>query len=551
MSDPNVAGLTPLSVACTAVGGAVCPAGLTTSTLAAGIAIPSLPVGGTVSIVLNAQVTASAGSRVTNSASITPPLGTTDSVPNNNASDSDPVVVSAVTVVSGANICPVGTTEQLTNLLSNGNLANISASVGGNIPQFPNDVYPGDTSESIQQDAKNYVGGVVIQNPFIGDVSRSVAGTNNWLYSNGNNLAGTPNYRIYSQQLTNLIPGRSYTFFYYGSNALNGGNTTANDLPNISIRVSSGTNTVAYLATNTFPNEATATDVWTLRQALFTATTATMSVELWDAATGISGDDFASTQFTLRECRPQADPRVTKSNGISGTGTITALTQTTYTIVVSNPGPGDAGGTLVRDPAAVGLQKDSIVCSASAGAQCPIVTTVSNIEGAGLVLPQLSAGHTVTFTIVATVQALNGSVTNAVSLTIPPDVIDSNTTNNTASDTDNVLGVANLAITKSNNTNTLVAGSTTNYTITVSNFGPSPADGALLRDAPSAGLSCTGPVACTSNNGNLAVCPGGTVGSPNTAVPLATLIGGASLPVFRQGGVLSLVLSCGVTATGQ
>ncbi len=549
VADPSNAGLTALSVSCTAFGGAVCPSGLTTSTLAAGISIPSLPVGGTVSIVLNAQVTAAAGSRVTNTATVTPPSGTTDPVPGNNSSaDNDAVVAPVVNVVSAANICPVGTTEQLSNLLSNGNLANISASVGGNIPQFPADFYPGDTSESIQQGAKNYVGGLVIQNPFIGDIARSVAGTNNWLYSNGNNLAGTPNYRIYSQQLTTLVPGRSYVFMYYGSNAIVGGNVAATDLPNISIRVSSGTNTVAYLATNSFALEAINVDTWTLRQAAFTATAATMSVELWDTAAGINGDDFASTQFTVRECRPQADPQVTKTNGVN---TITALTQTTYTVVVSNPGPGDAGGTLVRDPAAIGLQKDSIVCSASAGAQCPLVTTINGIEVAGLVIPQLSAGHTVTFTILATVQALNGSVTNAVSLTIPPGVIDSNTGNNTASDTDNVQAIANLTITKTNNTNTLVAGSTTSYTITVNNFGPSPADGALLRDTPSAGLTCTGPVSCASNDGNLAVCTGGTVGAPNAAIPLATLLSGATLPRLRQGGVLTLVVTCGVTATGQ
>ena len=552
VADPVAAGLLPLAVNCTALGSAVCPAGLTTSTFAAGIAIPSLPVGSTVSFQFSAQITASAGARVTNTATVTPPTGTSDPVSgNNSAVDSNAVVAPVVTVVSAASICPVGSTEQLTNMLSNGNLANTAASVGGNIPQFPVDFFPGDTSESIQQGAKTYApptaSFTITQNPFIGDVSRSVAGTNNWLYSNGNNLAGTPNYRIYSQQLTGLVTGRAYTFLYYGSNAVVGGGTPTL-APIISMRVSSGTNTVANLATHTYALEAAGTDTWTLRQAIFTATTTTMSVELWDAATGVNGDDFASTQFTVRECRPQADPQVSKSNGVS---TVTALTQTTYTVVVSNPGPGDAGGTLVRDPAAIGLQKDSISCSASAGAQCPLVTTISGIEGAGLVIAQLSAGHTVTFTIVATVQALNGSVTNAVSLTIPPDVIDSNTSNNSASDNDNVLAVANLAITKTNNTNTLVAGSTTSYTLTVSNFGPSPADNSVLRDTPSAGLSCIGPVSCTSNDGNLAVCTGGTVGTPDAAIALATLLSGATLPRLRQGGVLSLVLQCGVTATGQ
>jgi uncharacterized repeat protein (TIGR01451 family) len=548
VTDPAAAGLTALSVSCSAFGGAVCPAGLTTSTLAAGITIPSLPVGSTVSIELNAQVTAGSGGRVTNTATVTAPAGTTDSNPSNNsATDSDPIAAAVVRVISSAGICPAGTTEQLTNLLSNGNLANTGASVGGNIPQFPVDTAAGDTSEAIQQGAKNYSGGVVIQNPFIGDISRSVAGTNNWLYSNGNNLAGTPAYRIYSQQLTTLVPGRQYLFMYYGSNAIAGGGTPP-DLPNISMRVSSGTSTVVNLATHSYANEPAGTDTWTLRQAVFTATTATMSVELWDAAAGANGDDFASTQFILRECRPQADPRVTKSNGVN---TVTALTQTTYTVVVSNPGPGDAPGVLVIDPVATGLQKDSISCSASAGAQCPLATTISGIEGAGLVIPQLSAGHTVTFTIVATVQALNGSVTNAVSLTIPPDVIDSNAGNNTAQDMDNVLGVANLAIAKTNNTTTLVAGSTTNYTITINNFGPSPADGALLRDAPSAGLSCATGVACTSNDGNLAVCPGGSVGTPNQTVTFANLLAGSTIPRLRQGGVLTLALSCGVTATGQ
>ncbi|NJS35856.1 MAG: DUF11 domain-containing protein [Brachymonas sp.] len=293
VADPVAPGLTPLSVNCTALGGAVCPAGLTTSTLAAGIAIPSLPVGSTISIELSAQVTAGASSRVTNTATITAPAGTSDPVSGNNTSvDSDPTVAAVVRVISAANICPVGSTEQLTNLLSNGNLANTAASMGGNIPQFPVDFYPGDTSEAIQQGAKNYAAGVVIQNPFIGDISRSVGATNNWLYSNGNNLAGTPNYRIYSQQLTTLVPGRQYVFMYYGSNAIVGGNVTATDLPNISMRVSSGTNTVAYLATHSYALEAAGTDTWTLRQAAFTATAATMSVELWDAATGVNGDDF-------------------------------------------------------------------------------------------------------------------------------------------------------------------------------------------------------------------------------------------------------------------
>lgn len=545
VTDPVAAGLAKLSVACTALNGAACPFGLSTATFQAGIAIPTLPVGGTLTFLLTVQVTAAANSNVSNTATVAPPAGTTDPVSANNSStDTDAVVAPTVAVVSTPNFCPIGSTEQLVNLFTNGDLSSTGASVGGNIPQFAVNFQVQDTSMAIQQGARNY-GSTVTQAPFIGDSSRSVGATNNWLLSNGNNLGAA--YRIFEQQVNGLVVGRSYQFMYYGSNATNRGSTNT-AVPVVQVRLT-GISTSA-LVTHTYANEAAGgTDTWTLRQSTFAATTATMGVALWDLQTGADSDTFAATQFILRECRPQADPRVTKSDGVTG---VTTLSTTTYIIVVSNPGPGDADSIIVRDPVATGLQKDSVSCASGGGGTCPVPVTITGLEGAGLTISQLPAGSTVTFTLVVSVQALSGTVTNTVNLTLPPGLVDLNLTNNSSSDVNTVTGLVNLQISKTNGTSTLVAGSTTSYTVTVSNFGPSFADGAVLTDPVTTGLSCTGNVTCTSTDGTLAICPGGTQAVPSTTFPMTTLQGaGAAIVRLRPISLLSFVFTCGVTATGN
>ncbi|MBK6798615.1 MAG: DUF11 domain-containing protein [Acidobacteria bacterium] len=99
ISDPAVAGLTKTGIgACTALGGAVCPAAgngagqLGITNLEAGtVAIPTLPSGGSVTFSITTTVTATIGS-VTNTATVTEPAGVTDTnTANNTASDTDPV----------------------------------------------------------------------------------------------------------------------------------------------------------------------------------------------------------------------------------------------------------------------------------------------------------------------------------------------------------------------------------------------------------------------------------------------------------------------------
>ena len=106
----------------------------------------------------------------------------------------------------------------------------------------------------------------------------------------------------------------------------------------------------------------------------------------------------------------------------------------------------------------------------------------------------------------------------------------------------NVTVIANLGITKTNGATTLAPGQTTSYTIVATNGGPAPANGAVLKDIPSAGLSCT-----------TVTCPAGSlVGGATCPVTPADLLtpGGAAIPAFPPNSSVTLLLQCLVTASG-
>jgi uncharacterized repeat protein (TIGR01451 family) len=105
-----------------------------------------------------------------------------------------------------------------------------------------------------------------------------------------------------------------------------------------------------------------------------------------------------------------------------------------------------------------------------------------------------------------------------------------------------VLLPAALSLTKTNGVTTVLAGSSTTYTVVVSNGGPSAADGAVVRDVPDSGLSCT-VVSCN---------PAGTTGGatcPSTPTNLLTG-SGAPLPSFPANSSVTLEVGCTVNASG-
>lgn len=114
----------------------------------------------------------------------------------------------------------------------------------------------------------------------------------------------------------------------------------------------------------------------------------------------------------------------------------------------------------------------------------------------------------------------------------------------------NVSLAANLTVSKTDGTTTLAAGSTTSYTVTFSNLGPSAAGGARITDVASAGLNCTS-VTCASVTGG-ASCPSNLPLSAVVPVASTVLFGaGETIATFPANSSVNLLVTCGVTATGQ
>jgi LPXTG-site transpeptidase (sortase) family protein len=136
-----------------------------------------------------------------------------------------------------------------------------------------------------------------------------------------------------------------------------------------------------------------------------------------------------------------ADLEVTKTDGITN---ISAGGTTTYTIVITNHGPSDANNTVFTDPAVSGLTVSNVTCgNTSGGAVCPTAgnTTIALMQGAGIVIPTLPSGGSVTFTINATFTATSGSVANTATVAPPSGFSDPGIFPNTATDTNNIVEI--------------------------------------------------------------------------------------------------------------
>lgn len=102
--------------------------------------------------------------------------------------------------------------------------------------------------------------------------------------------------------------------------------------------------------------------------------------------------------------------------------------------------------------------------------------------------------------------------------------------------------IADLAVTKSNSVASLVAGSTTVYTIRVTNNGPGSVTGAILKDPAAAGLTVTA-VGCSAT-------PGQCTGPTTPTIVQLQSVGGYALPVLANGQFYEISVTANVVATG-
>ncbi|WMT92879.1 DUF6923 family protein [Pelagibacterium sp. H642] len=144
-------------------------------------------------------------------------------------------------------------------------------------------------------------------------------------------------------------------------------------------------------------------------------------------------DQFQATyEYDTTGC--EADLAITKDDGAT---TFTRGSDVTYEIVVSNAGPGDAMGAAVSDPLPAGISTANWACGgATGGAVCGAASGTGGIN----TTVDLPASSSVTYNLTLTVPSTYPGVTLTNTATVsPPDgLTDSDTSNNTARDTNAV-----------------------------------------------------------------------------------------------------------------
>jgi uncharacterized repeat protein (TIGR01451 family) len=187
-----------------------------------------------------------------------------------------------------------------------------------------------------------------------------------------------------------------------------------------------------------------------------------------------------------------------------------------WDVVVTNDGPSTAHDLVIVDNAPAGVS--GIALSGPAGVSCP--------TGGPCTVAALApgTGNAITIRVTGTLGAdyAGSEISNSVSTASA--TTDPDTANNADTATVSVVTSADLAVTTSGPSGTVLAGETISWTVTVSNTGPSDARGVVIADPlPS---SITG-VTVTSAN------------SPCVAVPcmLDTLAPGAVATLLISGTV--------------
>lgn len=248
-------------------------------------------------------------------------------------------------------------------------------------------------------------------------------------------------------------------------------------------------------------------------------------VNVGDVTSSTSDPDWGNNHVsTAVPAGPSADLQLSKTASPASAAPGDTVT---YTVTVRNAGPSNASGVELADSLPSGLENATV---APADACTVAGADVSCTPGS------IASGGSFTATVTATIDpAFTGSrLSNAagvVSTTIDPEL-----SNNTATANVEVEApAADLAVTKTTDTDPVVAGEPIRYTVTVSNDGPGEAVDATLSDPLPAELSDA------RANTDLGAC---TVAAGAVGCDLGTIPAGAAATVVVEATVAS-------SATGQ
>jgi uncharacterized repeat protein (TIGR01451 family) len=435
----------------------------------------SLASGDSISMTLSGTINPSATGTISNTVTVAPPAGVTDPNPaNNSASDTDtltPQADLAITKTDGVLAVVPGTPDTYTIVVSNhGPSAVTGASVADPLPAGVNAAswtFTGSTSGGSVSGPTSGIGALAttvdlpvnasVTFSFTVDVNPSATGAlintatvtppagltdpnpgNNSAADTDNLTPAADLFITNSDGVLSVVPGGITTYNIVVSNAgpSTAVNSTVTDLfssaiaavnwtavvtPGSSVGSTSGTGNIVTPVTLLPGGTAIFTAVAQIDPSATGTLTNTATVTPPVGLDTNPGNNTATDTDTLGS----ADLSVTTTDGAS---TVVPGTVDTYTIVVTNNGPGTVSSVNLID-AIPGALLNATFGSPSAGNYNPGSGLWSGLS--------LASGQGVFITLSGTINpSATGTITNTVTVAPPSGVTDTDLTNNTATDTD-------------------------------------------------------------------------------------------------------------------
>ncbi len=164
----------------------------------------------------------------------------------------------------------------------------------------------------------------------------------------------------------------------------------------------------------------------------------------------------------------------------------------TYVVTIHNNGPQTASNVTVTDTIPSMVLSPTWTCSVagqSVAASCGAPSGSGNIA----TTVSLGSGDTATYTVSGTVDpaasAGTATLANTATAAATGDQHDTNTANNSATDTDDVLRQADIQVSKTDGITNAVPGTALTYTVTVTNAGPANAGTVTIADTVPAAIT--------------------------------------------------------------
>jgi uncharacterized repeat protein (TIGR01451 family) len=292
--------------------------------------------------------------------------------------------------------------------------------------------------------------------------------------------------------------------------------------------------TVPSAGTCTIVVQATATTFGTA-----IANTATISVP-----SGITDSTPANNSSTVNTTIATPNLSIVKAANTSGaivTSWNVGQSSASYALTIGNSGSNSVGTVSVSDTLPTGITPNWIgtlnytdgaahvwACSASGQTvTCTTGSVLANATTAQIVLPvNVTASTSTSATNQASIGG-GGDPFNGGSQLPPNACTDAATApNHCTSVTTAIVPIVNLSITKNDGLSNYVPGGTSTYTLTISNTGPSAANGAALSDVLPKGMTlsaawtCSPGAQCHGCTLSAGVCTGGTAGTGNGTVDI-------------------------------